>query len=68
MNEETIEEKAQTVLRSYLIRCHKTIQVYTFDLHLCGCVYRYLTRPLTLIVSRVFPNLYGNGKKHREYL
>ena len=25
MNEETIEEKAQTVLRSYLIRCHKTI-------------------------------------------
>ncbi len=25
MNEETIEEKAQTVLKSYLIRCHKTI-------------------------------------------
>ena len=25
MNEETIEEKARTVLRSYLIRCHKTI-------------------------------------------
>ena len=25
MNEETMEEKAQTVLRSYLIRCHKTI-------------------------------------------
>ena len=25
MNEETIEEKAQTVLRSYLIRCHKSI-------------------------------------------
>jgi len=25
MNEETTEEKAQTVLRSYLIRCHKAI-------------------------------------------
>ena len=25
MNEEPIEEKAQTVLKSYLIRCHKTI-------------------------------------------
>ena len=25
MNEETIEEKARTVLRSYLIRCHKII-------------------------------------------
>jgi hypothetical protein len=27
MNEETIEEKARTVLRSYLIRCHKTISI-----------------------------------------
>ncbi len=26
MNEETIEEKARTVLRSYLIRCHKIIE------------------------------------------
>jgi predicted metal-dependent peptidase len=25
MNEETIEEKARTVLRKYLKRCHKTI-------------------------------------------
>lgn len=25
MNEETIEEKARTVLRNYLIRCYKTI-------------------------------------------
>ena len=25
MNEQTLQEKAQTILRDYLIRCHKTV-------------------------------------------
>ena len=36
---------------------------YTFELQFYDCVYGHLTGS---VVFRIFPNLYGSGKKRKE--